>query len=145
MLEGRLLVSGIMVAIFAIAVGLSFTYAPEARLLPLVIGIPGLILSGLQLVKELRERPEPVVTSEEHVREGRMFAWFFLFVGGLVLFGFPYAGPLLVAAFLYFSGGEKWYVAAVAAVIAWGILYGVFERFLGLPLFEGLVYQWIYG
>jgi hypothetical protein len=62
-----------------------------------------------------------------------------------VLFGFPYAGPLLVAAFLYFSGGEKWYVAVIAAIIAWSILYGVFERFLGLPLFEGLVSQWIYG
>ena len=145
MLEGRLFVSGLMVAIFAIAVGLSFTYAPDARFLPLVIGIPGLILSLAQLVKELREKSVPVVTTEEHVREVRMFAWFFLFVAGLVLFGFPYAGPLLVAAFLYFSGGEKWYVAAAAAVIAWAILYGVFERFLGLPLFEGLVYQWLHG
>jgi hypothetical protein len=145
MLEGRILTSAIMVAIFAIAVGLSFTYAPEARLLPLVIGIPGLLLSLAQFIKELREKAEPVVTSEEHVREFRMFAWFFAFVGGLVLFGFPYAGPLLVAAYLYFSGGEKWYVAVIAAALAWAILYGVFERFLGLPLFEGLVYQWIFG
>jgi hypothetical protein len=145
MLEGRILVSVIMVVVFAIAVGLSFTYAPEARLLPLVIGIPGLLLSVVQLVKELRERGIPVITPHEHTREWRMFAWFFSFVGGLVLFGFPYAGPLLVAAFLYFSGGEKWYVAVTAAIIAWSILYGVFERFLGLPLFEGLLYQWIYG
>ena len=145
MLEGRLLVSAVMVVVFATAVGLSFTYAPEARLLPLVIGIPGLLLSVIQLVKELRERSVPVVTSEEHAREWRMFAWFVGFVGGLVLFGFPYAGPILVATYLYFSGGEKWYVAAIAAVLAWSILYGVFERFLGLPLFEGLVYQWIFG
>ena len=145
MLEGRILISGLMVAIFAIAVGLSFTYAPEARLLPLVIGIPGLVLSVVQLVKEWREHGVPVVTSEEHVREFRMFAWFIAFVGGLVLFGFPYAGPLLVAAYLYFSGGEKWYVALIAALMAWSILYGVFERFLGLPLFGGLVTQWIFG
>jgi len=153
MLEGRILVSAIMVAIFAIAVGLSFTYAPEARLLPLVIGIPGLALSLLQLAKEvaltpalkqMREKGMQAVTSEEHAREFRMFAWFFAFVAGLVLFGFPYAGPLLVAAYLYFSGGEKWYVALIAAAIAWGILYGVFERFLGLPLFDGLVYQWLH-
>src|SRR5882672_1445845 len=128
MLEGRILISGLMVAVFAIAVGLSFTFAPEARLLPLVIGIPGLVLSVVQLVKEWREHGVPVVTSEEHVREFRMFAWFIAFVGGLVLFGFPYAGPLLVAAYLYFSGGEKWYVALIAALMAWSILYGVFER-----------------
>jgi hypothetical protein len=146
MLEGRILVSGIMLLAFATAVGLSFTYAPEARFLPLVIGVPGLLLSGVQFIKELRERPaEPAVTPEEHKREGRMFAWFITFVVALVLFGFLYAGPALVAAFLYFSGREKWYVAVAAAAFAWVVLYGVFERFLGLPLFEGLVFQWLFG
>jgi len=146
MLEGRLLVSGIMVVVFATGVGLALTYAPDARFLPLVIGIPGLLLSLVQLVKELRERhPEPAVTGEEHRREGRMFAWFIVFVGGLVLFGFLYAGPALVAAYLYFSGRERWYVALGAAFFAWAVLYGIFEQFLGLPLFEGLVAQWIFG
>jgi hypothetical protein len=146
MLEGRILVSAIMLLAFTTAVGLSFTYAPEARFLPLVIGIPGLLLSGVQLIKELREPTvAPAVTKEEHVREGRMFAWFIAFVVALVLFGFLYAGPALVAAFLYFSGREKWYVALAAAAFAWVVLYGVFERFLGLPLFEGLVFQWLFG
>ncbi|HXJ03047.1 MAG TPA: tripartite tricarboxylate transporter TctB family protein [Micropepsaceae bacterium] len=146
MLEGRLLVSAIMVAVFAIAVGLSFTYAPEARLLPLVIGIPGLLLSAIQLVTELRERnPAPVVTTEEHSREGRMFVWFIGFVAALVLFGFLYAGPALVAAYLYFSGRERWYVALAGAGFAWAVLYGVFDWFLGLPLFEGLVFQYLFG
>lgn len=146
MLEGRLLVSAIMVVAFAAAVGLSFTYAPEARLLPLVIGIPGLVLSAIQLIAELRERnPEPAVTPEEHSREGRMFAWFIGFVAALVLFGFLYAGPALVAAYLYFSGREKWYVALAGAAFAWAVLYGVFDWFLGLPLFEGLVFQYLFG
>src|SRR5258706_15209575 len=122
MLEGRILVSAIMVVAFAAAVGLAFTYAPEARFLPLVIGIPGLLFSVIQLIKELRERPEPAVTSDEHRREGRMFAWFIAFVGGLVLFGFPYAGPALVAAYLFFSGHEQWSVAISAASLACGAL-----------------------
>ena len=145
MLEGRILASGIMVAVFAIAVGLSFTYAPDARLLPLVIGIPGLLLSLLQFAKEWREAAPAAIPDAERSREKRMFAWFFLFVGGLVLFGFLIAGPLLVASYLYFSGREKWYVALAAAVFAFAVLYGVFERFLGLPLFEGLVTQLLYG
>ena len=140
MLEGRLLVSGIMLVAFATAVGLAFTYAPDARFLPLVIGVPGLLLSAIQFVKELRERnPAPAVTAEEHTREGRMFLWFVIFVCGLVLFGFLFAGPLLVAAFLYFSGREKWYVALAAAAFALAVLYGIFDYFLGLPLFEGLI------
>jgi hypothetical protein len=134
-----------MVLVFAGAVLLSFTYAPEARFLPLVIGIPGLILSIAQLVTELRQHPDMVIIPEERRREAKMFAWFLTFVAGLVFFGFLYAGPLLVAAYLYFSGRERWYSAIAAAVITWGILYGVFERFLGLPLFEGLLSQWIFG
>jgi hypothetical protein len=143
--EGRILVSGIMVLVFAGAVLLSFTYAPEARFLPLVIGIPGLILSIAQLATELRQHPDMVIIPEERRREAKMFAWFLTFVAGLVFFGFLYAGPVLVAAYLYFSGRERWYSAIAAAVITWGILYGVFERFLGLPLFEGLLSQWIFG
>jgi hypothetical protein len=146
MLEGRLLVSTIMVVVFATAVGLAFTYAPEARLLPLVIGIPGLVLSAIQLFTELRvKNPEPAVTPDEHSREGRMFVWFIGFVAALVLFGFLYAGPALVAAYLYFSGRERWYVALAGAVFAWIVLYGVFDWFLGLPLFEGLVFQYLFG
>jgi hypothetical protein len=145
MLEGRILVSGIMVVVFATAVLLSFTYAPDARFLPLVIGIPGLLLSAVQLVKEIRDRPEPVAPIEERRREVRMFAWCIGFVAALVLFGFLYAGPALVAAYLYFSGREKWYMALAAAIFAWAVLYGIFEWFLGLPLFEGLLFQWIFG
>ncbi len=134
-----------MVVVFATAVLLSFTYAPEARFLPLVIGIPGLVLSVAQLVKEIRDHPDFVIVPEERRREARMFAWFLTFVGGLVLFGFLYAGPALVAAYLFFSGRERWYTALVAAFVTWAILYGVFERFLGLPLFDGLISQWVFG
>ena len=145
MLEGRIVVSGIMVAVFATAVLLSFSYAPDARFLPLVIGIPGLLLSSVQLVKEMRERPEPVASAEERRREIKMFAWCIAFVAALVLFGFLYAGPALVGAYLYFSGRESWYLALAAALFAWAVLYGIFEWFLGLPLFDGLIYQWIFG
>jgi hypothetical protein len=145
MLEGRILVSAIMVVIFGGGVLLSLTYAPDARFLPLVVGIPGVILSVAQLVKEMRAHPGFKIVPQEHRREVKMFAWFLGFVGGLVLFGFLYAGPVLVAVYLIFAGRERWYMALGAAVLTWAILYGVFERFLGLPLFDGLVSQWIFG
>src|SRR5215469_3908946 len=145
MLEGRILVSAIMVVVFGGAVLLSFTYAPDARFLPLVVGIPGLLLSVAQLVNELRSHPGIKILPQEHRREVKMFAWFIIFVAGLVLFGFLYAGPALVAAYLIFAGREHWYMALGAAVLTWAILFGIFERFLGLPLFDGLVSQWIFG
>ena len=145
MLEGRILISGIMLAIFAAAVGFALGFDPEARVLPLTIGIPGLILTAIQFVKEVREQYPEKIDPRDLPRELGMFAWFFIFVAGLVLFGFIYAGPLLVAVYLYFAGKEKWYVCLIAGTVVAGILYGVFEWFLGLPLWEGLVFQWIYG
>jgi small-conductance mechanosensitive channel len=143
--EGRLVISFLMLAVFAAAVGFAFTYAPQARMLPLVIGIPGLLLSLAQCIKELYDRTPQRVDRAIFGREIRMFGWFLLFVAGLVLFGFLYAGPVLVAAYLYFAGREKWYVAAIAAFATWAVLYGIFLRFLGLPPFEGLVTQWLFS
>ena len=145
MLEGRILIAGLMLLIFASAVGVSFTYAPDARFLPLVIGIPGTVLALVQFVNELRDHTKRETPSGEKMRELRMFAWFVGVVGGLIIFGFIYAGPVLVGAYLYFAGKEKWYVALAGAGGCWVILYFVFEQFLGLPPWEGLISQWVYG
>ena len=145
MLEGRIVISGIMVLIFAAAVGFALTYEADARTLPLMIGIPGLVLTIIQFLKEVREQHPEKIDPRDLPRELRMFGWFILFVGGLVLFGFINAGPVLVAVYLYFAGKEKWHVCLLAGAVVAGILYGVFEWFLGLPLFEGLVFQWLYG
>lgn len=145
MAEGRTITAGIMFAIFLVMVGLSFTYEPDARFLPLVIGIPGLLLAAAQFAIEIKTPSEKSPAPAEVSAEWAMFGWFVLFAGGIVLFGFPYAGPVLVAAYLYLSWNEKWYVCLAAGIFAWAVLYGVFEQFLGLPLFEGLAYQWAFG
>ncbi|HMI95820.1 MAG TPA: tripartite tricarboxylate transporter TctB family protein [Micropepsaceae bacterium] len=145
MVEGRTLTAGIMFAVFVVMVGLALTYPQDARFLPLVIGIPGLVLSGAQLAIELRTRPDKEFTAENRKAEWKMFGWFVLFVVVIILFGFPYAGPIMVAVYLHFSWRERWYVSLGSALFAWAVLYGVFEYVLGLPLFEGLVFQWIFG
>ncbi|MSP94704.1 MAG: hypothetical protein EXR00_05490 [Alphaproteobacteria bacterium] len=146
MVEGRTLAAGIMFAIFVIMVGLALTYDGDARFLPLVIGIPGLLLSGAQLAIELRTaKGEHEFTAENRSAEFKMIFWFVFFVVGIIFFGFPYGGPAIVAMYLHFSWRERWYVSLGAALFAWAILYGVFGYVLGLPLFEGLVVQWVLG
>ena len=148
MVEGRILIAGIMLVIFAAMVAMASTYTAEARFLPLVIGVPGLVLCIIQFVNELRTKPgadEKTFTAEDRMAELKMFGWFAVFVFGIILFGFPYAAPIIVALYLHFSWGERWYVSLGAAAFAWAVLHGIFDYVLGLPLFEGLVYQWIYG
>jgi len=145
MVEGRKITAALMVAIFATMVGVALTYAPDARFLPLVIGVPGLLLSLLQLAVEMRTKGDKEFTAQDRRAEMKMFAWFVFFVAGIILFGFPYAGPAMVALYLHFSWREKWYVSLGSAFFAWAVLFGVFEYVLGLPLFEGLVVQWLLG
>jgi hypothetical protein len=148
MVEGRILISGIMLVIFATMVAMASTYPSEARFLPLVIGVPGLVLCIIQFMVELRGKPgedEKVYSAETRQAELKMFGWFAVFVFGIILFGFPYAAPLIIALYLHFSWDERWYVSLGAAAFAFAVLHGIFNYVLGLPLFEGLVYQWIYG
>jgi hypothetical protein len=141
-IDGRILTAGIMFAIFATMVVFAFSYgADEAGMMPLVVGIPGLVLTLAQLIIEIRTKHTDVkvVSREERSNEFRMFGWFFVFIAGIILFGFPYAAPLIVAAYLHFSWQEKWYTVLGAAVFAWAVLHYLFGVVLGLPLFEGLV------
>lgn len=137
--EGRIVISVVMLAIFASMVFYALTFPPDARFLPWVIGIPGLLFCIAQLVIELRrEPPEPRAPAERR-REFKMFAWFVAIIVGILLFGFVYAGPVLIAAYLYFDWNERPLTVLVSALVAFGIFYGIFERALELYLFEGFI------
>ena len=144
MVEGRIVTAGLMFAFFVFMVGFAFTYPPEARFVPLVIGVPGFIFSLIQLVNEVRVGEVFKSTPEERSRELRMFAWYAVFVFGITAFGFAYGGPVIIATYLIVSWNEKWYVALGAAAAAWAVLHYIFSVVLGLPLFEGLVIQWLF-
>lgn len=142
-IDGRLFTSGMMVTIFAAMVLMALTFAPGARTLPLVIGIPGLIVKLIQFVAELREKNPEKIDEETRRREISMFGWFVLFTPGILLFGFIYAGPLLLALYLRVSWKESWLTIGISAVLLWAILDGIFQRALGLAVFEGLITQLI--
>jgi nitrate reductase NapE component len=98
-----------------------------------------------QLIKEVRAPAAPPAAEaafearNEQRRERKMFLWLALFLAGILAFGFLWATPVLVFAFLRFGERESWPVAAVGALGAWLVLYLVFVRLLELFLFDGLL------
>lgn len=71
-LNGRLLMALLMLVIFSTMVGISLTYPPQARFMPLVVGIPGIGLTLLEFVREILRavrgeavRSEPSATPME--------------------------------------------------------------------------------
>ena len=61
--SGKLFMSAVMLAIFAVMVGIATQYPPQARFMPLVIGIPGIVLCLFQLFLEFRARRRPLSES----------------------------------------------------------------------------------
>lgn len=57
--SGKIFMSVVMLAIFVVMVGIATQYPPQARFMPLVIGIPGIALCLFQLFLEFRERHWP--------------------------------------------------------------------------------------
>lgn len=51
---GRVLMALVMFLIFSTMVGISLEYPPQARFMPLVVGIPGIAMTLFELTREIR-------------------------------------------------------------------------------------------
>ncbi len=138
--DGRMAVSLLMLAIFVFFVGQALAFRPEARAMPLLVGIPGILLCLVQIVLDWRKQngtapKAPFLT----VAERSLAAWLLLFLLGIIAFGFSYGAPPLVAAYLYFAARERPWVAVAGGIVCAAMLLLLFEKLLKVQLFEGLV------
>jgi hypothetical protein len=139
-LDGRLAVSLMMLAIFLLFVGQALLFSPEARAMPLLVGLPAIVLCILQIVLDLRKQSRQAVKTALVALEDRpLIAWLAVFFLGIVAFGFTYAAPPLVAAYLYFAARERPLVALAGGAFCLFVLLLIFEKLLNVQLFEGLV------
>lgn len=150
-LNGRIITTSVMLAIFAGMSLMAVGYPEKARFLPLLVGVPGTLMCLTQLVFDVRSALQGRTAEDtaeaalEHPREVKMFFWLALFFIGIMSFGFLYAAPVLVLAFLRFGEKEPWKTAILGGLGAWVILYGVFTWVLELFLFEGFVTRLLIG
>lgn len=146
--SGRAATSLVMFTIFASMTLIALGFPEKARMMPLLVGVPGTLLALAQLIADLRAAEPDKAFKEGQVerrRERHMLAWVGAFLAGVLGFGFLVAAPLLVFAFLRFGQRESWTVAVVSGIGVWVILYAVFTRMLGLFLFEGLILSRLIG
>ena len=150
LLNGSVLTALVMFMVFLTMSLMALGFPEKARLMPLMVGVPGTVLALVQLFTELRSTLDQAVETDEHVWEAvraerQMFTWMFMFFLGILTFGFNYAAPFLVFGFLWFAKEESLKVGLVGAAATWAILYGLFETAFQIPLFDGLLLQWLLG
>lgn len=152
---GRVLTALMMFIIFLSMTVIAMGYSEAARLMPLMIGIPGTILGLVQFIMEFRvAMGELSIVPDENTlqkynknkkNEIQMIIWMLLFFIGLLCFGFKYASPILVFSFLYIGKKESLIISTISCVCTFLVIYGFFEKTLKIPLFNGLVIEWLVG
>ena len=138
---------------------IAFNYRPEARLFPLLLGIPLAALLAMQLIFDLLPQFQkhlsflkdeglfshtgtPGSVRQTAQKEGtvwlrvlQVLAWL---VGFLILLwnvNYVYAAPLFVFLMIRFQGKESWRRAFIAAAVTGIFVYLLFARILKMALY----------
>ncbi len=169
LVNGRVLMSLVMLAIFASMVGMAMSYPYDARLLPLVIGIPGCLLALIQVGIEVADTrrqlrsplkeadygkvgPEAPGATEESPDPSstiKLELVLLAYLAGLaiaiLLLGFWLAIPAFVIVFLRFHERESWRLTLALTAGAWVMLYGIFEYVLAIFIHKGFLVEYLFG
>lgn len=124
------------------AVYAALRWPPKAALFPLTMGIPLLVLALAQVYVELRDPPAQPEGSGTVRRVLALFGWMGVFIGLVLLAGFPIAVPLFVFSYLAIASREGWGISLALAAAAWGFFHLLFERLLHFPFDAGLIRDW---
>lgn len=159
----------VLVLVFII---LSLNYQPRARLVPLAIGIPTLLLTLFQLLIDLipavgrrfsffqeydvfgieadrvtdnsgKETAQPTQTI--HQRELGFAAWLLLLVALIYFVGYLLAIPLFLLLFLKLRSSESWRMTLSLTAGTWAFVYVIFILIMDAPLHEGLLWNILTG
>jgi hypothetical protein len=146
--DGRLVMSLVMLAIFGVMVGVATQYPPQARFMPLVVGLPGIALCLVQVVLEIaaRRRAAPGASAdgpgaEARRREFVLWGSFLGLVASLILFGFYVTIPLFLVAFLRGFAKESWRFSLALGAGGSMLLALVFHVGLGVVLHQGFLLE----
>jgi len=157
--KGSFLFSVLLLVIVLTFVLFSIGYDAEARLIPLIIGVPSLALAILLVLSEryprllalfkvsqdsvVRGAPSELASSETAVGGRKVLtflAWIVGFVILVFLVGFLITTPVFIFLFLKIRGRIGWFRTLVMSIVVGGFIYGVFEILMRGDMFKGILF-----
>ena len=143
--QSRIIISFTLCVFFAIFIAFALDYAPEARLMPLTVGIPALLLSLLQLCQDIfpandAGREDPSSNDKKQILI--MLGWFAGLVLATVMFGVLPAGWLFIFTFLRYQHRQSLWYALIIATSFILLIHLLFEVLLNVELLQGLIFAW---
>jgi hypothetical protein len=158
-------VTAFLFAFVLLLVVASFSLKPDARVWPLIVGIPVLIMLAISLAGEFSPKLESAfevtwegAAVEEGMEEGEqggprkvlvrdipwkivvlVFGSLFALGGAIILFGFLVATPIYVMLFLRVYGGASWKGAIALGLGTVASFYGL-AYLVRLDMYPGMVF-----
>ncbi|MBI4633392.1 MAG: tripartite tricarboxylate transporter TctB family protein [Deltaproteobacteria bacterium] len=154
--KGNLIMAFFFLTFFTGLTLIALTYSIKASRLPLLVSVPGVLLSAAQVFREARilkaaRKTETAEngheTSDRPRASGKgkklllMLGWMVLLVLMIWVFGFLATIPVYTLLFMR-SRQESWFLSIIFAVSGFAILYFLFVVGLNMELYPGLVYDW---
>ena len=130
----------------------------QARLYPWAIGFPMVILAFIQVILDLRgykaketsdgapvdfqftKEIDPALAKKRAIV---MFTWFFCFLLGVWLLGFPISIVIMMFSYLKIQSRESWITSISLTAIAFGFFWMLFVKLLTLPFPDGRIFVWL--
>jgi hypothetical protein len=136
--DERTVVSGIMCVFFAGIVAFALSWSRSAGLAPLAVGIPGLVLSLLQLADDMRaSRRTPMrIPKAAFILVG----WLTGFVLVTMAIGLLAGAFVSIAAFLRLHERDGYSFAFAVAAVYTATAWVLFDVVLELSLFPGILF-----
>src|SRR5687767_7361231 len=145
-MNSRMKLEGLLFTLFigtvmAAALWFARDWPIRASIGVLVLGSIAVVLAIWQFALDARKSDAPVERSQFEMplaeRENKwgnveIWCWIVGFYLLIVTIGFPIAVPLFVLAYSK-SYGAGWSLGLMLSAIAWGFVYGVFEKILHVP------------
>ena len=146
-IKGETIFALILLAVFVVLVGVGTGYSRKARMLPLVLGIPGLILAGVIVSRSCAKAGKTISqerSADEQAHDQKkvliMIGWVALLIAMIWVFGFLITIPVYMVLFLK-TRGEKWPLTIGLALGSWAFLYWIFAVTLKIILYPGILFN----
>ncbi len=158
MKRGEAILACTFLGFFLFLVVIATGYNVKARRMPLVVGIPGVVLSMVEVARQTigkrrsggvksaaiitgQERSQTeIARSDDRKKILSSIGWMFLIVALIWIFGFAIGLPLFSMIFMR-AKKEGWVMSIAITVISVAVLYFLFIKALEMDLYRGLLFQ----
>ena len=149
MRRGNLFFAVLLLLISILILKATLSYPFKAKLFPLIVLVPVLILLIIQIIREVFTLREKGVTEEkkgEDFSTKHLTIWIWMAGAVLMLWVLGFMGTVILLPFVYLRFKKEGWLLSITFSIGCGIFfYGLFGYLLKMPLYPGTILENIFG